>query len=331
MARRQLGFLVRVPSGSASEVRRHIDDTIVLAEAADHLGVDSLWVTQHHFGAADSSLASPLVLHAAIAARTRRLRLGTTVVTAALEHPVRLAEDAATLDLLSGGRLELGMGTSAQIADAEVFGVPRDTQRDHLHDTALRVAGLLTGEPASTNQDIRVEPHAPDLAGRLWLATTTPAHAVFAGRHGFGLLTSYRAAATSVGHTEVIAAYRHACADAGHEPRVGISRGVFPCESRADARRQLASEANAFTERGRRLGWLSADFVPDHFFERTGLHYGHPDDIAASLAADPGLADATILLAGMLNARLTPRQLLPLMERIATQVAPRLGWSPNGG
>ena len=105
-------------------------DALDLAVAADQLGFDSLWVTQHHFGSVESSLPSPLVFLAAVAARTRSIRLGTTVITASLEHPIRLAEDAATLDVLSGGRVELGLGTTSSDVERAAFGIPAENQRD---------------------------------------------------------------------------------------------------------------------------------------------------------------------------------------------------------
>jgi alkanesulfonate monooxygenase SsuD/methylene tetrahydromethanopterin reductase-like flavin-dependent oxidoreductase (luciferase family) len=114
----RLGFMLRIPTpwngsdaGDTVDVRQMFANALTLAEAADQLGFDSLWLTQHHFGAVDSALPSPLVFHAAVAARTRHIRLGTTVITAPLEHPIRLAEDAATLDVISGGRVEVGLGT----------------------------------------------------------------------------------------------------------------------------------------------------------------------------------------------------------------------------
>jgi hypothetical protein len=122
----RLGFMLRVPNGDDLESRYR--DALELVVAADQLGFDSFWVTQHHFGSVDCPLSSPLVFLAAAAARTKSIRLGTTVITASLENPIRLAEDAATLDVISGGRVELGLGTSTNPLERAAFGICAEGQ-----------------------------------------------------------------------------------------------------------------------------------------------------------------------------------------------------------
>jgi ABC-type dipeptide/oligopeptide/nickel transport system ATPase component len=89
---------------------------------AEPLGFDSAWVAQHHFHEAEGGLPSPLVFLASVAARTSRIRLGTGIITLPLENPVRVAEDAVVLDLLSGGRLEFGVGTGGTPSSFTAFG-----------------------------------------------------------------------------------------------------------------------------------------------------------------------------------------------------------------
>lgn len=327
----RLGFMLRVPSADehgASDVGRLYRDALELAVAADQLGFDSLWVTQHHFGAVDSALPSPLVFLAAVAARTRAIRLGTTVITASLEHPIRLAEDAATLDVISGGRLELGLGTSSSAIERDAFGVPADRQRDILHRTAHDLVDAFEGRPIAGLSEARLQPPAPTLAARVWLATVTRAHARYAAAHGFGLITNYRPSEMDEESRGYLEEYASERARRGLAPRVGLSRGLFPAADMADARRILLPHAVSFTERGKRLGWLSSSFTVDDYFLREDIHVGHPEQIAERLRRDPGLPYATELLTGMLSARFTPRELLPVMERIAVDVAPALGWRP---
>ncbi len=83
------------------------------ARQAERLGFDTVWVAQHHFHGDEGGLPSPLVLLAYLAAQTTRIRLATGVVTLPLENVVRVAEDAVVVDLLSGGRLELGLGSGS--------------------------------------------------------------------------------------------------------------------------------------------------------------------------------------------------------------------------
>lgn len=327
----RLGFMLRIPvvdEHGCENALRLFDDALTLAIVADDLGFDSLWLTQHHFGSVDSSLPSPLVFLAAVAARTRRIRLGTTVITASLEHPIRLAEDAATLDVISRGRVELGLGTSSSEIEQAAFGVCAGEQRARLHRTALDVRGAFEGHPCGDNPSTVVLPHRPCLGQRMWLATATRAHAAFAATHGFGLITNYRPSSLKVDDAGYLDAYLSECARTGVPPRVAMSRSIFPTESKAAARAALQSHAERYTERGRRLKWLPDSFTCDDYFARDDFHYGHPNEVVQSLARDPGLPYTTELLTGMLSARLSPRELIPVMERIAVDVAPALGWRP---
>lgn len=322
--------MLRVPSADEfgrQNVAALYQDALELAVAADQLGFDSLWITQHHFGSVDSSLPSPLVFLAAVAARTKTIRLGTTVITAALEHPIRLAEDAATLDVVSGGRVELGLGTSGSDVERAAFGVTADTQRERLHRTTLEIAEAFEGRPINGVERAILQPRTPDLAHRIWLATTKRPHAAFAARNGFGLITNYRPSELPGDQRTYLDEYVERSRRCGFMPRVGMSRGIFPARDEAEARRLLAGHATRFADRGRRDGWLPASFDDDSYFTREDFHFGHPDDIVERLQADPGLPYTTDLLTGMLSARLTPRQLLPVVERIAMDVAPSLGWT----
>src|SRR6516165_1677100 len=107
----RLGFLTHVEGhADLATLYRRLITQFVAAE----LGFDSGWIAQHHFEDGRSGAgagAAPFVLLAGVAERTSRIRLGTAVMTIPLENPLRLAEDAATVDLISGGRVELGIGS----------------------------------------------------------------------------------------------------------------------------------------------------------------------------------------------------------------------------
>jgi alkanesulfonate monooxygenase SsuD/methylene tetrahydromethanopterin reductase-like flavin-dependent oxidoreductase (luciferase family) len=176
---RPVGYLSHVAGrGGPAQVLR---ETIELAVAAEELGFGSFWVAQHHAGALEGLLPSPLVLLAAVAERTARLRLGTAVIAAALEDPRRLAEDAAVVDALSGGRLELGVGAGADAEASAVFG--RD--HDRRHDDCQRVVDELIAELGGA----WLVPAVPGLRARLWSATASTAGVAAAAERGIGLLS----------------------------------------------------------------------------------------------------------------------------------------------
>ena len=119
-----LGFLSgQVPLGSDRTAATEDAETVRLCELAEHVGFDSIWVTEHH-GAADSYLPSLTVFLAALAARTQRVRLAMGVALAPFQHPLRFAEDCAVVDQLSNGRLVVGLAPGWREEEFRAFGVP---------------------------------------------------------------------------------------------------------------------------------------------------------------------------------------------------------------
>src|SRR6478752_6498184 len=100
---------------------RHYGRWLEIVEEADRLGTDSVWLSEHHFFE-DGYLPQPLTFAAAVAARTTRARIGTAVLLPALRNAVQLAEEAAIVDLLSDGRLDLGVGAGYRVPEFDAFG-----------------------------------------------------------------------------------------------------------------------------------------------------------------------------------------------------------------
>ena len=114
-------FDLRNPPGWRQDPARLYAFTLELCEEAERLGADSLWFSEHH-GFEDGYLPQPLTFAAAAAARTTRVRLGTGILVAPLRKTAQLAEEAAVVDLISGGRLELGLGAGYRVPEFELFG-----------------------------------------------------------------------------------------------------------------------------------------------------------------------------------------------------------------
>jgi alkanesulfonate monooxygenase SsuD/methylene tetrahydromethanopterin reductase-like flavin-dependent oxidoreductase (luciferase family) len=149
-------------------------DALGVAALAEDLGFDSVWVSEHHF-VDDGYMPSLLPVAAAIAARTRRVRIGTALLLAPLHDPVRLAEDAATVDLLSGGRFTLGLGLGWREEEFEGLRIPLRSRRRRLEDSIaiLRQAwsdGVVTGTAGSPYPGMPVTPKPPRPGGPpIWI------------------------------------------------------------------------------------------------------------------------------------------------------------------
>src|SRR5687768_15131067 len=221
--------------------------SIDLAVAAEELGVDGAYFRVHHFA---RQLASPLPLLAAVGTRTDRIEIGTGVIDMRYENPFHMAEDAGAADLISGGRLQLGIsrGSPEQVIDGfRNFGhQPEEGETDA--DMARRHTSvfleLLEGEgfaqpnprPMFPNPPglLRLEPYSPGLRERIWWGAGATATAVWAAGEGMNLMSSTLVFDESgeplhVQQRKQIDAYRDAWTKAGHtrEPRVSVSRSIF--------------------------------------------------------------------------------------------------------
>lgn len=310
-----------------------------LFETAEDLGFDTGWVAQHH-ARKSGGLPSPLVFLAAAAARTQRLRLATGIITLPLENPVRLAEDAAVLDVLSDGRLELGFGTGGDEAVFSIFGRDLDRRQTDYDRAFASVCDALLGKALSPGGPV-LFPAAPRLASCLWEATFGVEGAIRAAEHGSGLLlarTAIRPAAPADGsaaaprqplgeaQAPLVDAYlAHWPASAG-APRIGLSRSLYVAPTRAEA----IADAEAGIRRHARLlshrSGFSGERTVEELLASADVHCGSPEDVIASLRADRLLPAATDLILQVHPVDPSPEKTLRSLQLIASEVAPALGW-----
>ena len=150
---KRLGFFTRLLDQGSAQTRYRLAAEQI--RHAERLGFDSAWIAQHHFHEQEGGLPSPLVFLAHVAAQTDRIRLGTAIITLPMENPLRVAEDAAVLDLLTDGRLEVGFGSGGTPTSFLPFGLTSEQRgaafADHLHliHSAWRGDTLSHGHPAS--------------------------------------------------------------------------------------------------------------------------------------------------------------------------------------
>jgi alkanesulfonate monooxygenase SsuD/methylene tetrahydromethanopterin reductase-like flavin-dependent oxidoreductase (luciferase family) len=209
-----VAFDFRNPPGSGLATPDLYARILAQAERVDGLGYDLIWLTEHHF-VEDGYLPSFVPVAGALAARTRRVRISSDVVLMPFQHPLRLAEDLAVLDNLSGGRIELGLGMGYAPHEFAAFGIERRERVSRTEEGVAVLQRALAGEPfdfAGKHWQFRgacvrprpVQPGGPPL----WLAAMSEAGALRAARLGVNLLPQgdrrfaldpWRAAVTSAG------------------------------------------------------------------------------------------------------------------------------------
>jgi alkanesulfonate monooxygenase SsuD/methylene tetrahydromethanopterin reductase-like flavin-dependent oxidoreductase (luciferase family) len=337
---KKIGFLsfVHWTPSPQSQVRSASDallQSIELAVAAEELGADGAYFRVHHFA---NQLASPFPLLAAVGARTQRIEIGTGVIDMRYENPLYMAEDAGAADLISGGRLQLGIsrGSPEQVVDGfRYFGYEpaegsdhADMARDHTRVflEVLRGQGFAQPNPRPMFPNppglLRVEPHSPGLRDRIWWGAGSRQTAEWTAEQGMNLMSSTLLTEdTGVPfhqlQAEQIERFREAWKEAGHErePRVSVSRSVFPIVSDVD--RAYFGRESASRDQVRHLEGGKARF---------GKTYaGEPDQLVKDLAEDEAIAAADTLLLTVPN-QLGVDYNAHVLESLLTHVAPELGW-----
>jgi alkanesulfonate monooxygenase SsuD/methylene tetrahydromethanopterin reductase-like flavin-dependent oxidoreductase (luciferase family) len=276
------------------------------------------------------------VLLAAAAEQTSRIGLGTAIVTLPLEDPLRLAEDVAVLDALSGGRLQLGLGSGAPIAsEFAAFGQEVE-QRRLLYDEKVRLledalAGKpLVGSPGGHTPAV-LQPASNGLAGRLWSSTTRPDEVGRAARAGHGLLLGVGPAGTV--QQQLTTAYRQVWAETwpGLPPSVAAVRGVFPGPDRKSVAAELANDVALYLPHHVAAGWApDANITTEELLHLMNVQYGRPDQIVASLSSDPVFGPyGTHLIAAVQAESSSLDRARYNLEVLARDIAPALGWRPR--
>ncbi|MBB3018939.1 alkanesulfonate monooxygenase SsuD/methylene tetrahydromethanopterin reductase-like flavin-dependent oxidoreductase (luciferase family) [Microvirga lupini] len=336
---KKIGFLSfghwsPAPGSQTRSARDTLLQSIDLAVAAEELGADGAYFRVHHFA---RQLASPFPLLAAIGAKTNRIEIGTAVIDMRYENPLYMAEDAGSADLISAGRLQLGIsrGSPEQVIDGwRYFGYApeeglsdADMARQHT-EVFLRV---LSGEgfaqpnprPMFPNPPglLRLEPHSEGLRERIWWGSASNATAMWAAQQGMNLQSSTLKEDETgepfhVQQAKQIRRYREAWKEAGHkrEPRVSVSRSIFALVDERD---------RTYFGRGKEGDQIG---IIDNMRAIFGRSYAaEPDRLVEELKADEAIAEADTLLLTVPN-QLGVAYNAHVIEAILKHVAPAMGW-----
>ncbi|MFI9646389.1 LLM class flavin-dependent oxidoreductase [Streptomyces sp. NPDC052040] len=330
---RKLGFLT-IGLFDGTDPRRGHESTLEIIELGERLGFDSAWVRHRHL---QYGISSPIAVLAAASQRTARIELGTAVIPLGWENPLRLAEDLATVDILSGGRLNPGVSVGPPMhydrvrealypdtAEAEDFG----------HERVRRLLDFVRGEPATDFGGTegfevfsdRVQPVSPGLGGRMWYGGGSLRSARWAGEHGMNLLTSSVVKAEeSEDFAEVqlshIRAFRSRHPEGG---RARVSQGlvVIPTDSATPGQRAryAAYAAGRLPRTASPQGPARMLFAPDLV--------GPSEQIAEQLSAHAAFREVTEV-AFALPFTFGHEDYVQILTDIATRLGPALGWEPG--
>ena len=332
MTAKRLGFFSRLldQTDAASRYRLATEQFV----HAERLGFDSAWVAQHHFFEDEGGLPSPFVLLSHIAAHTSTIRLGTGIVTLALENPLRVAEDAAVFDLLSDGRLELGVGSGGNPQAFPPFGLDNADRTSVYVQNMIAMRAALRGE--SLGGAAQLYPAGPQLLDRIWQATFSVEGGRRAGMDGDGLMLSRtqprptdnpKASLPDI-QDPIIDAYL-ANLPAGRTPRITGSRTLFVADSRDEARRYADAGLRRHDARMKGLGRGLTGETLDDLIASTDSYVGTVDEVLSALRTDRTLDRVTDLVFQVHSIDPPHALILRSLELIATEVAPALGWHRN--
>jgi alkanesulfonate monooxygenase SsuD/methylene tetrahydromethanopterin reductase-like flavin-dependent oxidoreductase (luciferase family) len=349
-----IGLMMECDFREGGTQREAFDEAFATAEAAEALGFDGIWLAERHFaapgGAAPvSSIGSaPLLLATAIATRTSRLRVGTAVLLLPLGHPVRLAEEVATLDHLSHGRLDLGIGRSSFPRSYEGYNIAYEESRARFREYLDVMRLAWTQERFSyagtfyTFRDVELipkpyqHPHPP-----IHHAATTRETFAAIGTSGFPLLVGLASAAMAE-LTEGIAAYQAAWQEAGHpgQGEVRLRLPIYVAEDMDRARSEPQASAMPYYERVRQAYLRSAQTFENPARAaraarlatltyadvlQTRVVFGTPTLVTARLSTlrqEVGLSG--IIMEPNVGGRIPHELLLHSMRLFAQEVAPSL-------
>jgi alkanesulfonate monooxygenase SsuD/methylene tetrahydromethanopterin reductase-like flavin-dependent oxidoreductase (luciferase family) len=310
------------------------ETTLRVIELGEQLGFDSAWVRHRHL---QYGISSPVAVLAAATQRTRRIELGTAVIPLGWENPLRLAEDLATVDVLSGGRLNPGVSVGPPMHWDDVRGaLYPDTAEleDFSYERVARLLRFVRGERASSfagregvveEWSDRVQPHSPGLAARLWYGGGSLSSARWAGENRMNFLTSSVVRAEdSTDFAEIqrglIEAFRAAHPD-GAAARVSQGLVVIPTDgATAEQRARYAAYVEERTPR------TTTPQGPGRLLFARDL-IGTSEEIAEQLYAHAAFREVTEV-AFALPFSFAPEDYEQILTDIATRLGPALGWSP---
>jgi alkanesulfonate monooxygenase SsuD/methylene tetrahydromethanopterin reductase-like flavin-dependent oxidoreductase (luciferase family) len=331
----KLGFLTIGLFDDADPGPGH-ESTLEIIALGERLGFDSAWLRHRHL---QYGISSPVAIMAAATQRTSRIELGTAVTPLGWENPLRLAEDLATVDILSGGRINPGVSVGPPMHWNDVRGAlyPSSAEvEDFTYERVARLLSFVDGEPAAgfsgregfEQFSSRVQPHSPGLRSRMWYGGASVASARWAGEHSMNFLTSsvVRSPDGSADFASIqlshIQEFRKAH-PAGDTARVSQGLVVIPTDSASPGQieRYQAYAAARIPRTAAPAGPARMLFARDIV--------GTSDEIAEKLYAHAAFREVTEV-AFALPFTFEHEDYVQILTDMAGHLGPALGWQPKG-
>ena len=227
----KFGFFHEFPYGAGITEEEAFQEAFAVVDAAEEIGVDEIWLAEYHFLPNRSVLSAQLTVGGAVAARTRRIRIGLGVHVLPLRHPVHVAEEVATLDQISNGRVEVGIGRSTFPSDYDAFGVPYVESRGRFRESLDIILKAWSSERFTHDgeyfhlENVWVipkpvqKPHPPISVG-----VTSAETFKMVGQMGYPVIVNPTRSFTLSEVAPYVRLYRDAWREAGHkgQPQVGL-------------------------------------------------------------------------------------------------------------
>jgi alkanesulfonate monooxygenase SsuD/methylene tetrahydromethanopterin reductase-like flavin-dependent oxidoreductase (luciferase family) len=339
----EVGLFTEFQCAPGMDEARAFDESLVQMTAAEEMGFDAVWLAEIHFQKDRSVLSSPLIVATAIAARTRRLKIGIAVQVLPLAHPLHLAEDVATLDHLSKGRLDFGVGRSGLPEHYQRFNIPYSESRERFQETLDILLKAWTEERFSYEgkyyqfHDVCVlpkpyqKPHPP-----LRVAATTRETYPLVGRMGLPIFIAVRTTSISA-LKSFIGGYHEGWREAGHPGRgeVALIVPVYVADSERRAREEAESSTMHFfrtiaealgkggtrREEAAKLGRMTYAEILQEL-----VVYGTPESVTERLLElRQALGYSTLSVWMNVGGHIPHVRMLGSMRLFAERVIPRLG------
>jgi alkanesulfonate monooxygenase SsuD/methylene tetrahydromethanopterin reductase-like flavin-dependent oxidoreductase (luciferase family) len=323
-----IGLTDHLEGPADQPTRAILDEVTAYVQEADRLGIEFIWFAEHHAHVHLGHIPAPLLYALHLASRTDRIRLGTAIICLNLYHPLAVAEQVATADLLAGGRLAVGFGSGSSPEEFGLFGldVTGEAERHERFAEALEVIlAAWRGDGGFRGAHFCIPPHLslphpdPGLPGRCWQAVNSVGSARIAGRFGFNMLFSH------LRTPDQYREYRVAYVEEGGRGLIAANRPVFVGRDDETAHMQIEEPLRILWRRFQKEGKIPADRPEPDSIEQLAAHpinfiIGGPETVASQIRQLRDYVDFDVLNAEVRWTALAPPLIHESLRLLATDV-----------